>query len=63
MSNQPFRGRQQVIKTDTETDLLDDFVGILGIDVVFNGLGGIFVEIFWDNLDKVRDFGLKKCQL
>lgn len=62
MANQAFRGRQKIIETDTETNLLDDFVGIFGIDVVFNGLGSVFAEIFWDDLDKVRDFCLYRCQ-
>ena len=62
MSNQSFRRRQEVIETDTETDLLDDLVGIFGINVVFNSLSSIFVEIFRDNLDQVGNFGLARYQ-
>lgn len=38
MSNQAIRCRIHIIKADAETDLLDDLVGILCIDVVLNGL-------------------------
>ncbi len=51
MTNEPFRCREQVVETDTKADLLDHFVGVFGVDVVFYGLRGVFVEVFRDDLD------------
>jgi hypothetical protein len=58
MADQAFRCRKEIIKADAESNLLDYFVGVLRIDVVFNRLSSIFSEIFWGDLDKVRDLGL-----
>ena len=58
MTNQSFRCRKEVVKAYTETNFLDDFVGILGIDVVLNSLSRIFAEILWSDLNKVGDLGL-----
>jgi hypothetical protein len=51
MSNQSFGSRQQVIQTDAETDLLDYFVGVFGVDVVLYCLACFFVEVFRVDLD------------
>ena len=58
MSDQTFRCKEQIVETDTEADLLDDFVGVFGVDVVFNGLCGWLVEVFWFDLHKIRNFSL-----
>ena len=59
MSDQSLRCREQVIETDAETNLLDHFVGVFGVDVVFYCLLCFFVKVFWVDLDQVRDFCLE----
>jgi hypothetical protein len=58
VTNQSFRCRKEVVEAYAKTNLLDDFVGILGIDVVLNSLSSIFTKIFWGDLNKVGDLGL-----
>jgi len=58
MTDQSFRGREKVVETDTQTNLLDYFVGIFGIDVIFNSLSSTFSTVCWSDLYKVCDFGL-----
>lgn len=58
VTDESFRSRQQVIETDTQSNLLDDFVGVFCVDVVFYGKSSIFLKVLWDDLDQVRDFGL-----
>ena len=58
MTDQSFRRGKEVVEADAKTNLLDDFVGVFGIDIVFNSLGGIFAKVFWGDLDKVHDLGL-----
>ena len=58
MADQSFRSIEEIVETDAETDLLNDFVCIFGVDVVFNGLSCIFAKVFWGDLDKVRNLGL-----
>lgn len=60
MTDEPVGGRENIVQTDAEADLLDDFVGVLEVDVVFDGYLGVLVEVFGFDLDQVRDFGLKE---
>ena len=62
MTDQAFRGIKKIVEADAKTNLLDNFVRIFCIDVVFNGLSCIFVEVFWGDLDKVRDLGLRNVR-
>ena len=63
MSNKPFGCGEQVVEADTKANLLDDFVGVFGVDVVFYCLACFFVEVFWMDLDKVCNLGLSLCQI
>jgi hypothetical protein len=63
MSDESFGSREQVVEADAEADLLDHFVGILGVNVVFYCLACFFVEVFWMDLDKVCNLGLSLCQI
>lgn len=58
MSNETFGSPQQIIETNAKANFLDDLIGIFGVDVVFNGMHALFVEILWNDLDQVRNFGL-----
>lgn len=58
MADESFRCRQEVVEADTESDLLDDLVGIFGIEVVFYCLSWVFAKVFWHNLDQVRNLCL-----
>lgn len=53
MANQSFRGREEIIEADTETNLLDDFVCIFGVEVVVNGINGILSEILRRDLNQI----------
>jgi len=57
VTDQTFRGIKKIIEADAKTNLLDDFVCVFGIDIVFNSLSCIFAKVFWGNLDEVRDLG------
>ena len=63
MTNQAFRRRKEVIEADTKTNLLNDFIRVFGIDIIFNGLSRIFTKILWGDLDKVRDLGLRNVRI
>lgn len=63
MTDQSFGRGKEIVETDAKTNLLDYFVGILGINVVFNSLSSIFAKVFWCNLDKIRNFGLLYNQI
>lgn len=63
MTDQSFRGREEVIEADAKTDLLDYFVGVFRVDIVFDSLGCIFAKVFWGDLDKVRNLGLLKIRI
>lgn len=43
--NQAVRRGQQVVQTDAQANLLDDFVGVLGVDVVLDHLRVALLEI------------------
>lgn len=51
MTNQSFWGHKQVIETDTKTDLMNYFICIFGIYIIFYCLWGVFTKIFRDYLD------------
>ena len=59
MSYQAFRSREQVIKTYTQPYILNNFVRILGIDVVFYRFHTWLCEVLWWNLYQIRKFGLR----
>lgn len=58
MANEAFRCPSDIVQADTETDLLDDLVGVFRIDVVLNGVHALFVKVLWRYLDQVRNFCL-----
>jgi hypothetical protein len=63
MADQTFRGRKEIIKADTKSNLLDYFVGVLRIDVIFDRLSSIFSKVLRGDLDKVRDLGLENIRI
>ena len=63
MTNQAFGGRKKVEKADTKTNLLNDFIRVFGINVIFNGLSRVFTKILWGDLDKVCDLGLRNVRI
>jgi hypothetical protein len=62
VTNQTFRGIKKIVEADAKTNLLDNFVRVFCIDIVFNGLSCIFAEVFWSDLDKVRNLGLRNVR-
>ena len=58
MTDQSFRCREEIVEADAKTDLLDHFVGVLGVDVVLDSLSSIFAKVFWGNLNQICDLGL-----
>jgi hypothetical protein len=63
MADQTFRGREEIIKADAKSDLLNDFIGVLRIDVIFDRLSSIFSKVLRGDLDKVRDLGLENIRV
>jgi len=41
------------VETDTQADFVDDFVGVLGVDPVFDGALAGFVEVRGEYLDNI----------
>lgn len=58
MSNESLRRGQKVVQTHTQADLLDHLVGVLGVDVILDGEGSVFLKVFGHDLHKVGDFSL-----
>lgn len=58
MANETLRCPGEIVETDAEANLLNHFVGIFGIDVVFNSLHALLVEVLGGDLDQIRNFCL-----
>lgn len=58
MADEALGGPGEVVETNAEANLLNDLVGILGINVVLDGLDTLLVEVLWGDLDQICDFGL-----
>ena len=49
VADAPVAAAQQVVHADAVPDLLDYAVGVLGVDLVFDGVAGALVEFMrWD---------------
>lgn len=59
MADEAFRGPGEIVEANAETNLLDNLVGILGVDVVLDGLDALLVEVLGGDLDQVREFCLQ----
>ena len=59
MPDKAFRRVDEVIETDAKTDLLNDLVGIFGVNVVFNSLDAGLLEVLGCDLHQIRDFSLR----
>lgn len=61
MANQSFRRREKVVDAYTESDLLDNFVGIFGIEVIVDSINRFLPKIFWRDLNQIGDLCLQDC--
>lgn len=59
VADETFRSPQQIVETDTEANLLDHLVGILGVDVVFDRMDTPLGEVIWIDPNQVGNFGLR----
>lgn len=59
MTDQALGCPGEVIETDAKANLLDDLIGILGVDVVLDGLHALLVEVLGSDLDQICDFCLE----
>jgi hypothetical protein len=62
VADQAVRGLKEIVEADAETYALDYFVGVFGVDIVFDALEIAFLEIVGLDLDKVCDFGLVRVR-
>ena len=51
IADQSIRSLEEIIETDAETDVLDDFVCVFRVDIVLETLDVSFLEILWFDLD------------
>lgn len=58
MTDETLGSPQQVIHADAEADLLNDSVGVLGIDTVLYSEVTGRAEVFWRNLHQVGNLSL-----
>lgn len=58
MTNKTLRCPGDIVQANAQTDLLDDLVCILLIDVILNGLHALLVEVLGCNLNQVCNFCL-----
>lgn len=58
MADEALRGPGEIVEADAEADFLDDFVGVLGVDVVLDGLHALLVEVLGGDLNQICDLGL-----
>ena len=61
MAYQALGGPEEVIEADAQADVLDDLVGILGVDIVLYGHGALLGEILWRDLDEIGNLGLDRA--
>lgn len=59
MANETIRGFQNIIDADAKADLLNHFVGIFCVDIVYYTLRTGFLKIFGRDLDQIGDGSLK----
>lgn len=50
---------EDVVETDAETDFVDDFVGVFGVDVIFDRLRAGLFEVLRRDLYQIRDRDLE----
>lgn len=53
MADQAIRRLQQVVETNTQANLLNDLVGVLLVDIIFNCHGTELGEVFGRDLDQI----------
>jgi hypothetical protein len=53
VANKPIRGAEKIVETDTEANLLYDFVGIFGVYVVFDSFTTRLLEVVGSDLDEI----------
>lgn len=58
MTYQPLGRPEQVVHADAEANLLDDSVGVLGVDVVLYGYPAVALELCRCNLHQICDLCL-----
>ena len=58
MADQALGRPKQVIHANTQANLLDDTIGVLGIDVVLDSDSAMLLELCRCNLHQIRDLGL-----
>lgn len=59
VADETLRSPEEVVHADAEADLLDDAVGVLGIEVVLDGHPTVFLELRWRDLHQIRNFCLQ----
>ena len=59
VTDETLRSRDERVEAETQADLLDDLVGVLCIDEVFDAAAAWFVEVGRVNLDNVRERDLQ----
>lgn len=63
VANETFGELKNVEKSHSETNLVNDLVCILGVDVVLQCSGTTFLVVLWQDLYQICDSDLSKFQL
>lgn len=63
VANETFGELKYVEKSHSETNLVNDLVCILGVDIVLQCSGTTFLVVLWQDLYQICDSDLSKFQL